>query len=97
MISKYHHKKKGVKFVLRIRMMKEAYEEIKKADPRTAITMNYIRRLVISGAVPSIRAGSRYLINMEELEHYLANPKRQELDRIRQYEQAGGKIRRIAE
>lgn len=83
--------------MIRIRMMKEAYEEIKKADPGTAITMNYIRKLVISGAVPSMRAGSRYLINMDDLENYLANPQRQELDRIRQFQQAGGKIRRIAE
>ena len=83
--------------MLRIRMMKEAYEEIKKADPGTAITMNYICKLIISGAVPSMRAGSRYLINMDDLENYLANPQRQELDRIRQFQQAGGKIRRIAE
>ncbi|MDD4564655.1 MAG: hypothetical protein PHE79_04165 [Eubacteriales bacterium] len=83
--------------MMRIRMMKEAYEEIKKADPGTAISMNYIRKLVISGAVPSIRAGSRYLINMDDLENYLANPQRHELDRLRQYQQAGGKIRRIAE
>lgn len=83
--------------MLRIRMMKEAYEEIKAADPNTAITMNYIRTLIISGAVPSIRAGNRYLINMDELESYLANPQRQELDRIRDFQRAGGKIRRIVE
>ena len=83
--------------MLRIRMMKEAYEEIKKSDPGTAVTMNYIRKLVISGVVPSMRAGSRYLINMDDLESYLSNPQRLEMDRIRQYQQAGGKIGRIAE
>lgn len=83
--------------MLRIRLIKEAYEEIKKADPGTAITMNYVRKLVVSGAVWSIRVGRRYLINMDDLEDYLANPQRQELDRIRQFQQVGGKIRRIAE
>jgi len=78
-------------------LIKEAYEEIKKADPGTAITMNYVRKLVVSGAVWSIRVGRRYLINMDDLEDYLANPQRQELDRIRQFQQVGGKIRRIAE
>lgn len=81
----------------RMRLMREAYEEIKKADPGTAITMNYIRKLVISEAVPSMRAGNRYLINMADLEAYLVNPQRQELDRIRQLQQDHGKIRRIAE
>jgi len=78
-------------------MMREAYEEIKKADPGTAITMNYIRKLVITGAVPSMRAGSRYLINMDDLESYLSNPQRLEMDRLMMYRQAGEKIRRIAE
>jgi len=78
-------------------LIKEAYEEIKKADPGTAITMNYVRKLVVSGAVWSIRVGRRYLINMDDLEDYLANPQRQELDRIRQFQQVGGKIRRIDE
>lgn len=81
----------------RIRLMREAYEEIKKNDPGTAITMNYIRKLIISETIPSMRAGSRYLINMDDLENYLSNPQRLELDRIRQFQQAGGKIRRIAE
>ena len=82
--------------MIRIRMMKEAFEEIKKADPRTAITMNYIRRLILSGAIPSIRVGNRHLINMDDLEDYLANPKRQEIDRVRIYSQAGGKIKPIS-
>ena len=56
--------------MLRIRLIKEAYEEIKKADPGTAITMNYVRKLVVSGAVWSIRVGRRYLINMDDLEDY---------------------------
>lgn len=83
--------------MLRIRMMKEAYEELKKADPGTAITQSYIRRLVISGVIPSIRVGNRYLINMEDLEEYLANPDRRELERVLLYQKSGGKKRRIAE
>lgn len=59
--------------VARMRTIDEAYAEIKFADNHTAITKNFIRRLVISGNVPSIKAGRKYLINMDTLEDYLYN------------------------
>jgi len=79
----------------RIRTLKEAHAEIKAADPKTAVSFNYIRKLVLSGAVPSVMAGNKYLLSMENLEEYLCNPDRVELDRVRQYEAAQNKIRPI--
>ncbi|PKM84574.1 MAG: hypothetical protein CVU86_06400 [Firmicutes bacterium HGW-Firmicutes-11] len=61
--------------MLRMRKIQDAYEEIKAVDPNTAITRNYIRRLIISGTVPSIMAGRKHLVNMDALEAYLSNPK----------------------
>lgn len=83
--------------IARIRTIKEAYAEIKEADPKTAITQSYIRRLIVSGTVPSAMAGRRYLVNMDELEIYLNNPDRQGLERQREYEQARCKIRAVPE
>ena len=77
----------------RIRTLKEAHAEIKASDPCTAVSFNYLRRLVLSGAIPCIKAGNKFLINMQRLEEYLCNPERQNIDRVREYEQARNKIR----
>lgn len=58
----------------RMRMMKEAFEEIKQTDPNTALTPNALRKMVVSGDIPSIRIGSRYLINLDHLEEFLSTP-----------------------
>ena len=79
----------------RIRTLKEAFAEIKTFDPKTAISFSYLRRLVLSGAIPSIRAGNKFLLNMAHLEEYLNNPRRLELDRIREYETARNNIRMV--
>lgn len=58
----------------RIRGITEAVEEIKEADPKTALTVHALRSLVKTGHVPSVKVGNKYLINMAVLESYLANP-----------------------
>lgn len=58
----------------RMRLINEAYEEIKAKDPNTAITKYFIRDLVVSGKIPTSKAGRKYLINMDMLEAYLSNP-----------------------
>lgn len=57
----------------RMRTIDEAVAEIKSADEHTAITKNFIRSLVVSGKVPSIKAGRKYLINIAVLQDYLCN------------------------
>ena len=58
----------------RIRGISEAVEEIKEADPKSALTVHALRFLVKTGQVPSVKVGNKYLINMSVLESYLANP-----------------------
>ncbi len=76
----------------RMRGIKEAMEEIKAADPKTALTEYALRRLVLSGGLPSVRLGIKYLVNMDVLTEYLysGTPRSGELT-------APGGIRKIAE
>lgn len=55
----------------RMRTIDEAYAEIKSLDNHTAITKNFIRTLIVSGKVPSVMAGRKYLVNIETLLSYL--------------------------
>lgn len=54
-----------------MRTIDTAYEEIRKNDPDTAISRNYIRQIVTEGLIPSIRQGSKYLVSMQVLEEYI--------------------------
>ena len=55
----------------RIRTINEEYEELVSYDCNTAITKNFLRSLVVSGKLPSVKAGRKYLINMDTLRSYL--------------------------
>jgi len=56
---------------LKIRTIDKAYEEFKAKDPDTDISRNLIRQLVVSGAVPSTRAGNKYLVDIDVLEEHI--------------------------
>ena len=58
----------------RMRTIAEAIQEVKKADPETAFTQTALRRMIKTGELPSIKAGAKYLVNLDTLFHYLANP-----------------------
>ena len=47
----------------RMRTINEAARYVKATDPETALTETAIRRLLITGAVPSVRVGVKYLID----------------------------------
>lgn len=53
-----------------MRLIKEAYAEIKEADPYTAITPTGFRRLVLDGRIPSIMIGNKRLVSMEDVEGF---------------------------
>ena len=55
---------------MRMRTINEAAKWVKETDPNTALTPTAIRRMVISGEIPSRRAGTKYLINLDTLELY---------------------------
>ena len=57
----------------RMRLLDEAFEEIKALDPETKISKNFIRQLAITGKIPVIMVGNRRLINLDGLITYLNN------------------------
>ena len=56
---------------MRMRTIREAFEYIATTDPETAITQYALRRLVISGEIPSVRIGNKYLVALEAIDEYL--------------------------
>lgn len=74
-----------------MRTLKQAYETIRETDPDSVLTMTALRRLVVSGKLPSVRAGSKYLLNLDMLQEYLQNPERFDRRETKQK----GVIRRI--
>ena len=54
-----------------MRGIKQAIEEIKQADPYTALTEKALRRLILTKEIPSVKIGAKYLINMDVLNNYL--------------------------
>lgn len=55
-----------------MRGIKQAIQEIKQSDPNTCLTEKALRRLVLSGELPAVKIGVKYLINMDSLEKYLS-------------------------
>lgn len=54
-----------------MRGVKQAVEEIKKDDPNTALTERALRRMILTGEIPHVKAGTKYLVNMNVLNDYL--------------------------
>lgn len=70
--------------MLQVRTIKEAYAEIKANDPNTSLTLSGFRYLVVSGEIPSIKRGNRWLIDMAVVESYFRGeilPKKNDSDR----------------
>lgn len=55
----------------RMRTISEAAAWLKAGDPGTAFTPTALRRLVVTGQLPSVRVGQKYLVNLDLLESYL--------------------------
>lgn len=60
----------------RMRFPAQALDELRKSDPETQVSLKMIRRLVHTGAIPSVPVGngSRRLLNYDALLDYLAAP-----------------------
>ena len=58
----------------RMRTIQEAAEEIRTLDENTAVTPYHIRRLCLSGVLPTVRAGKKILLNLDTLLEYLDDP-----------------------
>ena len=62
--------------VVRMRFPQQALEELRRIDPQTPVSLSFIRRLVKTGAVPSVPVGNgnRRLVNFDALCAYLESP-----------------------
>ena len=49
------------------RTIQQAFESIKAFDAGTAITYHALRQMVVSGQMPSMRIGKKYLIDLDVL------------------------------
>ena len=54
-----------------MRTIEQVAAWLRECDPGTAITKTAIRRLVTTGAVPSVRIGTKYLVDLGALIKYL--------------------------
>ena len=50
--------------------MVKVSKEIKESDSNTAITKHRLRKLVIDGEIPSVKAGDKYLIDLDNVDTY---------------------------
>ena len=57
----------------RLRTINKAYEEIKRQDPDTCISIWFLRQLITGGAIPSTRAGDKWLVDMADIEKYFSD------------------------
>ena len=71
--------------VVRMRFPADALAELRKLDPQTPVSLSFIRRLVKTGAVPSVPVGNgnRRLVNFDSLCAYLENPPADEVQTAR--------------
>lgn len=60
--------------VARMRTIDGLYEEIHLLDPQSQVSKHFVRQLVITGKVKSTRSGAKYLVNLDSVLDYLANP-----------------------
>lgn len=55
-----------------MRLIKEAFQQIKADDPQTALTMNGLKSLVRIGKIPSVKIGRKTLVNYNALIEFLS-------------------------
>ena len=55
-----------------MRTIAETAKHIRAVDPDTALTETALRRLVVTGALPSVRVGVKYLVDLDALDGFLA-------------------------
>lgn len=56
----------------RMRTIPKAYEEVKRADPNTSLTLRALRRMVNSGEIPCVMVGTKRLIDLDLLFDFLS-------------------------
>lgn len=52
---------------MKMRTIDQAHAAMLEADPGCALAKTALRRLVVTGRVPSVRVGNKYLIDLDRL------------------------------
>ena len=55
----------------RMRTLDQAAAHYSAVDPETALTKTALRRWVIDGQIPCVRAGGKYLVDLDTLDTFL--------------------------
>ncbi len=58
--------------MVKLRTLKECYEYIKAADTNTAVTPYFLRQMVVQKKIPYMKAGRKYLINLDVLDKFMS-------------------------
>ena len=58
----------------KMRIIADAYAQLKKDDPKSAITKGALRRMVNQRVIPAVQVGRKTLINYDQLLVYLNAP-----------------------
>ncbi len=57
----------------KMRTISAAINEIKGIDPNTCFTEHTLRKAVVTKVIPSVKAGKKYLVDMDAVYAYLDN------------------------
>jgi len=63
--------RKEANIMSKMRTIDEAAAWLKETDPGSSLTKTALRRLVITGAIHSVKIGKKYLLCLENLDQYL--------------------------
>ena len=55
----------------KIRTLNKAIEELKKDDPKCALTLSALRKKVVNNEIPYSKSGNKYLVDVETLPQIL--------------------------
>lgn len=61
------------KEIPRMRSIPKAYQELKKLDPNTCISMRGLRKIISSGDIPTVKIENKVLVNLDFLIDKLYN------------------------
>ncbi len=76
----------------RMRTVDGLYMEIHRLDPESQVKRNFLRQLIITKKIKSVKAGNKYLANLEEVLKYLASPpEEKEEPKVEEY----GRLRKV--
>lgn len=55
----------------KMRTAQQVYDYLHKEDPESSVSLWYIRSLVKQGKIPVVKAGTKYLINLDKFMEFL--------------------------